>query len=97
GIIISNYSETLQQSMFLVMFFILIIILLSGMFTPISAMPGWAKVIAHANPLTYFIEIMRLVYLKGSSLSDLLRPLMWLAGFSVLFNTWAVLSYKKRG
>ncbi|MPM37578.1 putative multidrug ABC transporter permease YbhR [bioreactor metagenome] len=97
GIIISNYSETLQQSMFLVMFFILIIILLSGMFTPISAMPEWAQVIAHANPLTYFIEIMRLVYLKGSSLSDLLRPLMWLAGFSVLFNTWAVLSYKKRG
>ena len=97
GIIISNYSDTLQQSMFLVMFFILIIILLSGMFTPVSAMPGWAQAVAYANPLTYFIEIMRLVYLKGSALSDLFKPLMWLTGFAVFFNTWAVLSYKKRG
>jgi len=97
GIIISNYSDTLQQSMFLVMFFILIIILLSGMFTPVSAMPGWAQAVAYANPLTYFIEIMRLVYLKGSALSDLFKPLTWLTGFAVFFNTWAVLSYKKRG
>lgn len=97
GIIISNYSDTLQQSMFLVMFFILIIILLSGMFTPVSAMPVWAQTVAYANPLTYFIEIMRLVYLKGSSLVDVAKPLMWLALFAVFFNTWAVLSYKKRG
>ena len=97
GIIISNYSETLQQSMFLVMFFILIIILLSGMFTPISAMPKWAQIIAYANPLTYFIEIMRLVYLKGSSLSDIFKPLMWLVGFAVFLNSWAVMSYRKRG
>lgn len=97
GIIVSNYSDTLQQSMFLVMFFILIIILLSGMFTPVSAMPGWAQIIAYANPLTYFIEVLRLIYLKGSSLTDIFAPLLWLIGFSVLFNTWAVLSYKKRG
>ena len=97
GIIVSNYSDTLQQSMFLVMFFILIIILLSGMFTPISAMPVWAQIIAHVNPLTYFTEIMRLVYLKGSSLLDVAKPLMWLAGFAVFFNAWAVVSYRKRG
>lgn len=97
GIIISNYSDTLQQSMFLVMFFILIVILLSGMFTPISSMPRWAQFIAHANPLTYFIEIMRLVYLKGSTLAEVVKPVMWLAGFSVFLNSWAVISYKKRG
>ncbi|MDO5522825.1 MAG: ABC transporter permease [Bacteroidia bacterium] len=97
GIIISNYSDTLQQSMFLVMFFILIVILLSGLFTPVSAMPPWAQVIAHANPLTYFIEIMRLVYLKGSSLADVVKPLMWMAGFAVFLNSWAIISYRKRG
>lgn len=97
GLIISNYSSTLQQSMFLVMFFILIIILLSGMFTPVSGMPAWAQVIAYSNPLTYFIEIMRLVYLKGSSLPDIAKPLLILVFFAFFLNTWAVISYKKRG
>lgn len=97
GIIVSNYSETLQQAMFLVMFFILIIILLSGMFTPISTMPVWAQTIAYANPLTYYIQIMRLVYLKGSTFIDIMQPILILVGFAVALNTWAVLSYKKRG
>lgn len=96
GIIISNYSDTLQQSMFLVMFFILIIILLSGIFTPVSGMPVWAQSIAYANPLTYFIEIMRLVYLKGSTFADILKPILMLGAFAVVLNSWAVISYKKR-
>ena len=95
GIVISNYSDTLQQSMFVVMFFILIIILLSGMFTPVSSMPVWAKVIAYVNPLTHFIEIMRLIYLKANSFADLLRPMGILVIFAFVFNGWAVLSYKK--
>ncbi len=97
GIIVSNYSETLQQSMFLAMFFILIIILLSGIFTPISAMPAWAQVIAYCNPLTYYIQIMRLVYLQGSSLIEILQPLSILLIFAVVLNGWGLLSYKKRG
>ncbi len=50
GIIISNYSETMQQASFLVMFFILILVLLGGMFTPVSSMPAWAQAIAAINP-----------------------------------------------
>ena len=95
GIVISNYSNTLQQSMFVVMFFILIIILLSGMFTPVSSMPLWAKAIAYINPLTHFIEIMRLIYLKANSFKDLLQPLSVLLVFAAVFNGWAVLSYRK--
>lgn len=95
GIVISNYSDTLQQSMFLVMFFILIIILLSGMFTPVNSMPLWAQIIAYVNPLTHFIEIMRLIYLKANSFKDLLQPMGILVVFAFLFNGWAVLSYKK--
>ncbi len=97
GIIVSNYSDTLQQSMFLMMFFILIIILLSGLFTPIAAMPKWAQAIAYSNPLTYFMQIMRLVYLKGSGVVDVVRPLIMLVMFAVVLNTWAVISYRKRG
>ena len=95
GIVISNYSDTLQQSMFVVLFFILIIILLSGMFTPVSSMPGWAQAIAYVNPLTHFIEIMRLIYLKANRLVDLLPQMAILTAFAVVFNGWAILSYRK--
>ena len=96
GLIISNYSETLQQAMFLAFFFILIIILLSGLFTPIASMPKWAQIVAYSNPLSYFMEIMRMVYLKGSSYRGIANPLLFLTAFAVGFNTWAVLSYRKR-
>lgn len=95
GLIISNYSGTLQQAMFLAFFFILILILMSGLFTPIASMPKWAQIVAYSNPLSYFMEIMRLIYLKGSSYAGIASPLLSLLGFAVGFNTWAVLSYSK--
>jgi len=95
GIVISNYSDTMQQAMFVMFFFMLIIILLSGLFTPISSMPRWAQVITSINPLKYFMEVMRAVYLKGSSMKELLPQFFALCGFAVMFNAWAVMSYRK--
>ncbi|MGV8963752.1 MAG: ABC transporter permease [Candidatus Saccharimonadaceae bacterium] len=95
GLIISNYSTTLQQAMFIAFFVILIIILLSGLFTPISSMPKWAQIVAHSNPLSYFMEIMRMIYLKGSSYKGISNLLYSLIAFAVVLNTWAVLSYSK--
>ncbi len=97
GIIISNYSNTMQQASFLVIFFILIIFLLSGMFTPVSSMPYWAQIIAYANPLTYFILILRMLYLNGSNFGDISYYLLYLVIFAVFLNGWAVISYRKRG
>jgi ABC-2 type transport system permease protein len=95
GIVISNYSDTMQQAMFVMFFFMLIIILLSGLFTPISSMPKWAQTITVFNPLKYFMEVMRAVYLKGSSMKELLPQFFALCGFAVVFNAWAVVSYRK--
>ena len=95
GLIISNYSDTLQQAMFLAFFFILIIILLSGLFTPIASMPQWAQIVAKSNPLSYFMEVMRMIYLKGSSYKGISQPFLYLLGFAFAFNIWAVLSYSK--
>ncbi len=97
GLIISNYSDNIQQAMFVMMFFIIIFILMSGLFTPVSSMPLWAQSITAVNPLTYFNVVMRGVYLKGAGISDLMPQLYALSIFAVLFNAWAVLSYKKRG
>jgi ABC-2 type transport system permease protein len=97
GLVISNYSSTMQQAMFVTFFFMLVMLLISGLFTPINSMPQWAQNIADFNPLKYFIQIMRSVYLKGSSILDLIPQLMAISGFALFLNSWAVLSYRKRG
>ncbi len=96
GLIISNYSATLQQALFVVFFFIMIFILMSGLFTPIRSMPEWAQWVSALVPPRYFIVIMRNVYLKGSGLMELVPAFMALGGFAVVVSTVAVISYKKR-
>lgn len=95
GLVVSNYSSTLQQAMFVMFFFILILVLMSGLFTPIHSMPRWAQTITYINPLRYFVEVMRTVYLRGGGILDLLPQLGALVLFAVGFNLWAVVSYRK--
>jgi ABC-2 type transport system permease protein len=85
----------MQQAMFVIFFFMIIMILMSGLFTPVAAMPAWAQNITALNPLKYFIQVMRMVYLKGSGLSDLGTQFVALSAFALFFNAWAVFSYKK--
>ena len=95
GLVISNYANTLQQAMFMMFFFVLTFILMSGLYTPIANMPQWAQYLSNFSPLKYIIIVLRQVYLKGSSFSELLLPFAVLSGFAVFFNGWAVLSYRK--
>lgn len=95
GLLISTYSDTQQQAMSISFFFVMIFILMSGLFTSIDAMPDWAQKIAYINPVTYFIEVMRMVVLKGSGLANISRHIFIMIGFAVLFNTWAILNYRK--
>ena len=95
GIVISNYAQTLQQAVFIVFFFMMLFIMLSGLYTPVDSMPEWAKWIAAFNPLKHLMIVMRSIYLKGSSFAQLSTELAALIGFAVFFNGWAVLSYKK--
>ena len=95
GLVISTYSDTQQQAMFVAIFFMIIFFLLSGMFTPVSSMPQWAQRLTLFNPVRYFIEVVRLVYMKGSGLGDVLPQLCSIIGFAIFFNTWAILNYKK--
>ena len=96
GLIISNHSATIQQAMFVMWFCMLIFILMSGLFTPISSMPTWAQCITYANPLRYFMEIMRMVYLKGSSIGDIMSQLCTLGAFATGLYCWAIYSYRKQ-
>jgi len=95
GLVVSNHSNTMQQAMFVIFFFVMILILMSGLFTPVNSMPRWAQTITIFNPLKYFMQVMRLVYLKGSAYSEMIPQFLALCGFGVVFNVWAVLSYRK--
>ena len=85
----------LKIGMFVMWFFLLILILMSGLFTPIRSMPQWAQWITVLNPLKYLMQVMRAVYLRGSVLSELFPQLIALILFAVFFNSWAVKSYRK--
>lgn len=95
GLVISNHSATLQQAMFVMWFFMLVLILMSGLFTPIHSMPEWAQWITRINPLRYFVEVMRTIYLRGGGFAELLPQLGALLAFALIFNIWAVRSYRK--
>lgn len=95
GLVISNNSSTMQQAMFVMWFFMLVLILMSGLFTPIHSMPGWAQSITLVNPMRYLTEVMRAVYLRGSGIGELWTQLAALSSFALLFNIWAVRSYRK--
>ena len=97
GLLISNYSSTMQQAMFVIFFFLIIFILISGLFTPIASMPKWAQTFTYFNPLRYFIEIMRMIFLKGSGFLDIWRQLASLIIYAFILNGWALVSYRKRG
>lgn len=95
GLLISTYSETQQQAISVAFFFVMIFILMSGLFTSIDSMPGWAKVIAQFNPVTYFIEVMRMIVLKGSGFKDIKWHFVIVTIFAFVLNGWAILNYKK--
>jgi ABC-2 type transport system permease protein len=95
GLFISNFTETQQQAMFISWFFMVIFILMSGLFTPIESMPNWAQRITDFNPIKYFVEVMRMVMLKGSNIIDILPQLFKTIAFAFIMNGLAVWSYKK--
>lgn len=96
GLLVSTFCDTQQQAMFIMFFFMMIFILMGGLFTSIDSMPEWAKIVSRFNPVSYLIAVMRMVILKGSGLKDILPQLGIMVIFAVVLNTWAVLNYKKR-
>jgi ABC-2 type transport system permease protein len=96
GLFVSTITESQQQATLISFFIMMIFILLGGLYTPIESMPEWAQAIAACNPPSYFIAVVRAVYLKGSRVEDLWPILAKLGGFALFFNLLAVWSYKKR-
>ena len=95
GLLLATYSFTQMQAMSLSFFFINIFNMMSGVFTAVDSMPGWAQAIVTTFPPSHFIRIMRMVVLKGSGLSDIAPELLWMVAIGLVLNVWAVLNYRK--
>ena len=95
GLFISTVTETQQQAMFISWFFLVIFIFLSGMFTAIENMPTWAQQITYLNPVRYFIEVIRMVMLKGSGFADITNHLLIVGAYAIAINGLAIWNYRK--
>jgi ABC-2 type transport system permease protein len=95
ALFISTFSGTQQQYMFIAFFFMIIFVLMSGIFTPAESMPGWAQKFNLVNPVAYLMRINRMVMLKGSAIGDIQREIVSLAVIAICFTTFAVWKYRK--
>ena len=79
GLLISTVSRTQQQSFLAGFLFLLPAVLLSGVMSPIRAMPSWLQAITWVNPVRHYAEVMRSCLLRGAGFADLAVPLAALA------------------
>lgn len=95
GLLISNYSDTMQQAIFVMWFFVVCLMLLSGLFTPTRSMPDWSYATTYVNPMHYFIDAVRTVFVRGGGFSGIAHQVLALTCFALFMGSWAVVSYKK--
>lgn len=95
GLFLSVISENQQQVMFVTFFFMLVFILMSGIFTPTESMPDWANKVNVINPIAYFMRVIRMILLKGSDFRDILPEFYSLLIYAFVSLGLAVWRYRK--
>jgi len=95
GLFISTISSTQQQVMFISFFFMLVFILMSGIFTPTESMPMWAQRVNIINPFYYFMRVIRMILLKGSGFWDISREFFSLLIYATIMLSLSVWRYRK--
>lgn len=95
GLLISTFSNSQLQAMFVAFFFMMIFMLMSGFFTSIDSMPDWARQMANLTPVTHFIKVVRLIVLKGSGLAHVSTEFVFLILFAIGLNGAAIWNYRK--
>lgn len=96
GMLISTVARTQLQAMQMSFAFILPSVLLSGFMFPRETMPVFIQWIGGMIPLTYFLEILRGIFLKESTLASLWQETLILSVFAILICLLATLKFKKK-
>jgi ABC-2 type transport system permease protein len=96
GLFISTISSTQQQAQISTFFFTMPAFILSGFVFPLENLPTWIQYLTYANPLRYFLVIIRGVFLKGNGLDILWPQMLALAVLGGLMILLSSLRFQKR-
>lgn len=96
GLFVSTVSATQQQAMMTTFFVMLPAFMLSGFIFPIANMPLAVRIVTYLNPLRYFLEVVRGIFLKGVSLDVLWPQYAAMAVLGAVFLSGAVARFHKR-
>ncbi|NTU33644.1 ABC transporter permease [Brevibacillus sp. HB1.1] len=96
GIFISTVAKTQLQAMQMAFAFILPSVLLSGFMFPRDSMPLVIQWLGGLVPLTYFLEILRGIFLKGVDIDALWKDVVGMSSFCLLILTVAILRFRKK-
>jgi ABC-2 type transport system permease protein len=96
GLLLSTISQTQQQAMMANFFFSTPAFMLSGFAFPIRNMPAAVQYLTYLNPLRYFIEIVRGLFLKGVGIDVLWPQMAALAVFGITVLTLSAVRFQKK-
>jgi ABC-2 type transport system permease protein len=96
GLFVSTIANTQQEALMTVYMMLLPAIFLSGFLFPISNMPIWLQVISYAIPMRYFLNVIRVLMLKGVALESIRGDVIALAVFGIALMSMAALRIRKR-
>lgn len=96
GALISTLSQTQLQANFMAVFVIVPSVLMSGFVFPIEAIPHWLQPAAWSLPMTYFVEAIRGLTLKGATVADQLRDFVALGAFMIGFTVLSLARFRKQ-
>mgnify|MGYP000610352658 CR=1 FL=1 len=95
GLLLSTMADTQQQVMFLAFFFLILFIMMSGLFTPVESMPLWAQRANIINPFAVFVKVIRMILIKGSGINDIAPYFAHMSVYAIIMISLAVWRYRK--
>lgn len=95
GLVVSTVSATQQQAFMGGFLFVVPAVLLSGVLTPVSAMPPWLRLVTWVNPLRHFTELVRASLLRGAEPHELWPNLLALSLLALATTAVAVRAFRK--
>ena len=95
GLFLSTVSQTQQQAMMAAFFFFMPAFMLSGFAFPIHNMPVAVQYLTYLNPLRYFMEIVRGIFLKGVGIAVLWPQMACLAVYGISVLTLSAMRFRK--
>jgi ABC-2 type transport system permease protein len=96
GLLVSTIAHTQQQAMFITIFLLIFMMIMSGFIFPLENMPKNMRWLASLNPMSFMVRVTRDLFIKGAGFRHLYRQGVVLAVFGITVFSVAVFRFRKR-